>query len=84
MRINLQSKIKNSLILSVSLAPLEKSWSQAFVSTRFFPPREKGPILTVALASNDSQFIVGSSTASPLTNASCLKIASVSGIFFLG
>ena len=61
---------------------LEKSWSQASVSTRFLPPLEKGPILTVALASSDSLKIVGSSLASALTNANCSKIASVSGIFF--
>ena len=50
--------------IGVSLAELEKSWSQASVSTRFLPSLEKEPILTVALASNDSLKIFESSFAS--------------------
>src|ERR1051326_2385950 len=35
----------------VTVAFASKSWSAALVSTRLFPPRAKGPTLTVALAS---------------------------------
>src|SRR3989442_4941242 len=37
--------------MGVTVAADPKSWSAAEVATRLLPPREKGPTLTVALAS---------------------------------
>ena len=68
----------------VSVASGLKSWSAALVPIRLLPPREKGPILTVALASIDTRRVSSARSAWALTCFTCSKMASVSLTFFAG
>ncbi len=58
-----------------------KSWSAALTVKRDRPPRENGPMTTVALVSIEIRRMVGSPLACSCCRASSSKIASVSAIF---
>src|SRR6516162_9510791 len=59
-----------------------KSWSAALSPVRLWPPREKGPMLTAALASKDRRRLSGACADSRWTRSSCAKMASVSFSLF--